>query len=473
MRILLKVFLSLSALLICSQISATACHPQLHSNIGCEFYAVTLPNPVAAQAEEINSAQYDFGVVFLDASATNASDITVTGGDLTSPQSVHLNAGAYASDVLPKNYSIWQDANTEVFTSGAFHIVSSNPITAAQFNTLNPASGSNDVSLLLPVQGSGTSFRAVTWPTEILGGGFILSAQLGIVATQQNTSVQVQVPGSFLLPGAGLTSSGGTISLNAGDLLILSAAATSGTDLSGTLITSSAPILVWSSHAGADIPDATAAADHLEEALPPVAALGQDYLIARPTNPSGSSSGASQYIKLVGTADNTNLVFDPPQPGAPAVLQAGYVVTFAATSDFHLHADQRVLVAQFMESANAFVLSNANGDPSETIAVPTEQAQREVDFFAPQTFSPNYAQVIAPNGANISVDGTAVSSWTAIGSSGFNVAHVSVCCTDIHHASGDQPFILSAYSYPSSGYTSYWYPAALGIADDIFADGFE
>lgn len=451
---------------------ASACHPQLHSNVGCDFYAVTLPNPIAAQQEIATSVQYDYAVGVQNASPGIASSISISGGALTSPQMVQLAAGASQTVVLPKVDTLWQSPNTQVVTGGAYHIVATNPISTVQYNTINPASGTNDASLLVPIESAGTAFRVLVWPTADLGVGSPYPGQLGIVATRSGTTVQIQASSAVFQVGAGLTATGGSITLNAGDVLLLASAATTGSDSSGTLITSNAPILVWSSHSGAQVPAGTGYADYMEELLPPIAALGTDYLVARPANPSGSATGAQQYVKLVGTVDGTNLVFDPSIAGAPATLQSGSVSIFPATKDFHLQSDHPIVVAQFMEGGSVYGMANTDGDPSETITVPTAQAQTSVTFYAPQVFTPNYAQVIAPTGAAVIVDGTAVTGWTSIGSSGYAVANYLLCCTDAHQASGDHPFLMSVYSYPPD-YTSYWYPAALGIADDIFADGFD
>ncbi|MEO7063836.1 MAG: IgGFc-binding protein [Dokdonella sp.] len=440
--------------------------------MGCDFYAVTLPNPLAAQQEITNSAEYDYAVGVQNLSPGIATSISISGGALTSPQIVQLTAGASQTVVLPKVDTLWQSPGTKVVIGGAYHIVASNPILTLQYNTINPVSGSNDASLLVPIESAGTSFRVLVWPTADLAGGSLYPGQLGIVATRSGTTVQIQASSAVFQVGAGLTATGGSITLNAGDVLLLASAATTGADSSGTLITSNAPILVWSSHSGAQVPAGTGYADYLETLLPPIAALGNDYFVARPANPPGSTTGAQQYVKLVGTVNGTNLVFDPSITGAPATLQAGSAYTFPTTKDFHLQSDHPIVVAQFMEGGSVYGVANTDGDPSETITVPTAQARTSVTFYAPQIFTPNYAQVIAPTGAAVTVDGAAVTGWTSIGSSGYAVANYLLCCTDAHQATGDHPFLMSVYSYPP-GFTSYWYPAALGIADDIFADGFD
>lgn len=453
--------------------SATVCSPQPNSNVGCNFYAVSLPNLILQ-----NQTSFHFGVAMLNSGAV-AVGVTVTGGALVSPDAFSIPAGSSITRQLPWVSGISMSSATAKTVGGAYHITSTGPISALQLNATEPEvfslfSQSNDASLLIPVESAGTSYRAVVWPTwSIVGNeypGFI-----AVVANTAATSVQVVAPGT-IQPGAGLSANGGTVSLDQGDVLLIASAldATSfsyGSDLSGTQITSSAAVLVWTGHAGADIDAGTGYADHLEESLPPVSALGDDYLIVRPSNPSGSPAGARHYVKVVGTMNGTTLTTTPPISGAPLSLNAGSSGSFEVTVDFRLHSSSPVVVGLFMEGSATTGFGNV-GDPSQSIAVPTFQGRRSIDFTAPISFAPIFAQLVAPTGTTISVDSANVSGWSAIGSSGYSVATVPLCCTEEHHATGDQPFSLTVHAYPP-GNTSYWYPGGLGIDDVIFRDGFD
>jgi len=448
------------------------CTPLLNSNIGCDFYAVTLPNVF------LDESTFSFGVDLLNTG--NASvDATVTGAGLGSAQMFSVAAGSSTTKQLPWLPSLATTTATTKLVGAAYHITTSAPVAALQLNPTNYAtvssySYSNDASLLLPVQSAGVAYRVVAWPTWN-GGGTQYPGQVAVVATVAGTTVQVGAAGT-IEAGAGLGANGGSVVLDQGDILLISSALDApmdgnGSDLSGTLITSSAPVLVWTSHIGTFIPAGVAYADHVEEILPPVSALGSDYFVVRPGNPSGSMSGAANYVKVVGTVDGTAIQTDPGVAGAPSNLQAGQVATFEATVDFHLQSSHPVVVGVFMEGGGTPAFGGV-GDPSESIVIPTSQARRAVDFLASTALTPEFAQLVAPTGASISVDGSPVSGWTAIGaSSGYSAANVALCCTDVHHANGNRPFLLSVYSYPM--YTSYWYPGSLGLGDGIFADGFQ
>jgi hypothetical protein len=99
------------------------------------------------------------------------------------------------------------------------------------------------------------------------------------------------------------------------------------------------------------------------------------------------------------------------------------------------------------------------GDPSLSIAVPAEQYRKEYLFTAPTTYAINFASVVAPLGASITLDGEVVdtSAMTAIGASDHGVVHVVLSPESaVHTLSADVEVGLSVYGY--GAYTSYMYP---------------
>ncbi len=446
-----------------------ACRPAPHSNIGCEFYAVTLPNDFA-----VDKSSYPFAVRALNPSASTAASLQISGGGLATPESHPIAAGAVADLPLPWVAAVSGATGTVLAAGAAYHLVSDLPLSVVQFNTDSAGSGSNDATLLMPVQNAGRSFRANVWP-EWSFSGSNEPAQVGIVATAASTTVQVIA--ANLQAGAGLASTGGTVQMNVGDVLLLSSTVASSVDISGLQIDADAAVVVFSAHAAAWIPSTVSYGDHLEDWQPPLTELGQDYLLVRPSDPSGGN-GARQFVKLVGTVDATALLFDPPVSGVSASLNAGQAIQFELTTDVHVSASHPIASAQFMEGSQAFDLilhMNSLGDPSQLASIPANRGALAVDFIAPTALASIFAQVIAPTGAHVTIDGTAVGGWSAIGSSGYSGANVLLCCTDAHHAAGDQPFTVSVYAYPSAppGYTSFWYAGGLGPSDDLFWDGFD
>ena len=450
--------------------AAGPCHVAPHSNVGCEFYAVTLPNAF------LDQSAFPFAVRALNARAGVTAHLQISGGGLVGSQSHDVSSGTASDLQLPWVSALSNSQSTVLLAGAAYHLVADSPLSVWQFNsdsTGTPASpsASNDATLLMPVQTAGTSFRVATWPEfQIAGNDY--PAQVAIIGTVNATSVQISAAGG-IQAGAGLTATGGSAQLNAGDVLLVSSALTAAADFSGAQITSNSPVVVLTAHAGTFVPSTDGFGDHLEDALPPTSELGQDYMLVRPSDPS-SGSAAKQMIKLVGTVDNTNVTYDPAVAGAPGMLSAGQSVVFEAGNDVHVHADQKFFAAQFMEGSQTFSGNTNNaGDPSQLTSIPSNRGALVVNFVAPTSFAPVFAQVIGPTGAGVQVDGVAVTAWNSIGSSGYSAANVSLCCTDFHSATSNQPITVSVYAYPASFGTSYWYAAGVGPSDDIFGDSFD
>jgi hypothetical protein len=222
------------------------------------------------------------------------------------------------------------------------------------------------------------------------------------------------------------------------------------------------------------------ACDHLEQINFPLETLRNDYLVTLPYNKNAPQSAGGpawgrQYVKIVGTAAGTTLTADPPQAGMPASIGAGQVVWFETLSHFHLTTSHPVIVGQFMESEYNFgaaCVSSAPGsgpqdcgDPAMSLAIATPQFRSNYQFIAPPSYAENWVNVIAPNGAAVTVDGANVTGFAPIGSSsGYSVAHVALCtggCSGVHSAASASPFGIEVYGYGL--YTSYMYPGGLNL----------
>jgi hypothetical protein len=472
-----------------------ACADIGESYIGCEYYAVTMLN------DQIDQTAFPFYVAVANQGSSSAT-LTITGGALTATDTVTVAAGAIQEIQLP-----WVSAlscgsvacgpcpggacdhpsgapGTILNTGGGYHIKSTQPITAYQFNAKDYESTSgteysytNDASLLLPVNAMTGNYRVATWPSWYFASTYEqLPGNIVIVGTAASTSVTITAPTGSLLAGSGLTSSGGTVTLNAGDVLEIASAANGtsgafGTDPTGTLVAATAPVEVFGGSDCTDIPDTVAACDHIEEIQFPIETLGKDYLVTLPNNTDGTPQ---QYVKIVGTVAGTTLTYDPATgyvtPPA-TTLGAGQFTYFQTKQNFHVTASQPIAVAQYMESEDNFTASDTAGDPSMSMAVATAQFRDSYGFTAPPNYIQAWVNVIAPTGASVTVTdyptNQTITTGTTIGTSGYYVAHVQVCdnnlagCTGNHTASSTSSFGIQVYGYGS--YTSLMYPGGLNL----------
>ncbi len=456
------------------------------SYIGCEYYAVTMLNHLIDQ----NTFYF---AVSLSNTGTNPATVTFAGGSAAVP-SVTIQPGQLQVVTLPWVKSLSCGAGntsgtcngaeldqpvppgTEIVAGGAYHIMSTEPITAYQFNAYQYVIGAeysytNDASLLVPVNAMTGNYRAATWPTFNNWPGTI-----AVVGTQAGTSVTVTAPAGTLQASGGIGTSGGTVTLNAGDVLEIESALdapgqTYGADMTGTLIAANKPVETFGGHSCTYIGATAAACDHVEQIAFPIETLRGDYLVTPPFNNNG---GPSEWIKLIGVNAGTHIAFDPASVSAPQTLGPGTVITLSGVSAaFRVYStdtpQQPFFVSQYMIGQQNFNSNCQNnvatdcGDPSESVAVATAQFRSSYQFAAPTSYTENWVNVIAPAGSTVTVDGANVTGFAAIGGSGYDWAHVALSAANngVHKASSSMPFGIEVYGYGS--YTSYMYPGGLNL----------
>jgi hypothetical protein len=282
-----------------------------------------------------------------------------------------------------------------------------------------------------------------------------------IVGTVDGTQVTV-TPTGAIQAGGGLSTLGGTVTLNRGDVLQVASALDAspgayGSDLSGSLIQATEPIVVIAGHDAAAVPSAsTLFADHLEGSMLPLERLGKEYVVSLPVN-YNFPLGVRQVVQIVGTVDGTVLAYDPVPAGAPSVLNAGGIIRFETTTDLHVSANEAVLVTQYLEGQDVA----RKGDPAEALVVPVGGFREGYAFFTPPAFEEHWLSIVAPTGATVTVDGSVVTGFTPVGSSGYSAARVRLNDNEnLHRATGTAPFGALVHGYARD--TSYMYPAGVG-----------
>jgi hypothetical protein len=232
-------------------------------------------------------------------------------------------------------------------------------------------------------------------------------------------------------------------------------------------VTSDKPIQVISGHYCANVPVGVQYCDHLEESMLPVDTLGLHYIVNAPAVTT-IPAGKVQLIRVIATVPNTNLVYDPPQTGAPTTIAnaGGYIEIQNNNASFQISSDQKIMVVQYMEGQNA---GGGTGDPAMTVAVPVEQFRTDYLFHAPTNYESNYVDVTAPMGAQVMLDGMPLT-FTAIGTTGFGISRVYPLTAGPgndgnHQISSTVGFGIQVYGYGQ--YTSYWYPGGLDLKQII------
>ncbi len=459
---------------------------------------------------------FDYAVVVANTGAAPAA-VHVTGSGVDT--SVTVAPNALETIVLPWVDALkgpssggcgatWTLTGSIVAPGSAYHLTSSVPVTVYQFNPLEyhttgePAvcdegenasepgfSQTNDASLLLPSTAMTGHYRipGVMAPAMTIPGfGTLPSGQnqyFAVTGTMDGTHVSIHVSSTGqIVAGGGIaaTSAGGVVSftLDQGD--VAEVAAPVDVDLSGSLVQADHPVQVISGNPCLSVPAGAAACDHLEESVFPVETLGKHYFVAPPTGPRGDTPG--YIVRIYGNVDETHLTYPGGAPaGAPSTIDAGQVVqvgqpmsltnTLVCTRAFEIEGDHEIEVETAMLSA-AFADTDSSGsaepegDPSQSQAVAVEQYRTKYVFLAPTNYDINYADVIMPSSANVTLDGAPLTGNSSPIGSGYVVTRAPLDAggsgSGAHVLISDQPVGLQVIGY--GAYTSYQYPGGLNLA---------
>jgi hypothetical protein len=465
------------------------------SYVGCDYWPTVTANVV--------SDVFDFAVAVANTGNVTAS-VNVTGPSGFQTQTTVPPQG------LTKIYLPWvpelkgpYDGGSGgpfasvLSKSGAYHLVSSDPVSVYQFDALEykgvggppnkswagcnadyqspePCfSYSNDASILLPSTALTGNYRLAGYRGDNGWSSFV-----AVTATENGTTLKIKVASTGgILAGNGIAAAppGSIVSyaLDAGDVLQLFSGQNDTDDITGSLVQANRPVQVITGHPCAVI--GRGACDHIEQSTLPVETLGRHYFVAAPTGPVGN---VPQYaVRLVGHVDGTHLTFGPSAPPqAPAMLDAGQVIDlgaplgyigggFSIAQSFEVAGDQPFAVSVFMLGADTIDLAGMHrGDPSQSLAVPVEQYRGHYVFLAPDDYEVSFADVIAPASTSLTLDGTAVGMASTPIASGFGVVRIPLGPGKggAHVLDATQPVGLQVMGYGS--YTSYLYPGGADLS---------
>lgn len=429
------------------------------NNVGTQFYAVPLSNPF------LNRTLFSFGVGLANA-GPDAANVLITKGSST-VATVSVPPGSVSFVDLPWINGL-QNSTTVLLTDAAYHIVSDNPITASQYNPMETtigeeSSNSNEASALLPVPALTGSYLIIAWPSWDVYPG-----QFAVAATEDETTITI-TPTAAIFAGGGLTSVGGTITLDRGDVVQVSVDTTSngsevyGPDPSGSLVVADKPIVVFGAHVATRIPADNPYLDHLEEQLPPLNALGSDFIF--PGLRDSNDVLSSRYVKVVATQDDTHLSYSPSVAGAPTLLNAGETFQLRTAEQFRMTtAGKPVIAASYLEGQHSATNYPAVGDPAMGLAVPISQWQEDCRFLAPDAYAVNRVSIAATVGTEVVLDGLALAQgqFVPLGATGYAVADVKLSSSaSVHWVTSSAPVGVTIYGFGE--FTSYMYPGCTGL----------
>jgi hypothetical protein len=296
---------------------------------------------------------------------TFSVDVTISIQDGTT-QTVSVAAGAvekfFPQDIGFPDQSV---VNTTL-EARAYKIESTAPVVAYQFNPLNNEDVfSNDGSLLIPRTTFDVRYYGMTWPTinrryPALGGpgandwhGYVT-----IVAWEDGTEIQVTPAGNVKAGPTMPAIAAGTpttFTLNAFEVLNIAGDNTQAApeqDLTGTLVegTNGKTFGVFAGNEAIGIiaDGASCCADHIEEMMFPTSTWGTDFRIAR----SKIRRGEPDWIRVMAQEDGTTITFNPaPMAGSCGTLNAGAFCEVQINVDTEISAnDKPILIGHYLAS---------------------------------------------------------------------------------------------------------------------------
>ena len=428
--------------------SACAMAEAKHTGFGgCLFYSFQ-PENVTSDS----SAATSFLVTNpSSATATVSLEVPAVGGDGTASWAAQMGP----TPVDPGQSARFTLTNHAVISGGSFlgaaiRISSDVPVAAVEVvgdDSDQTATTSSAGTTLLPAQTLGSHYRAMTYPqadtpaVAAIDGSRGGAARVAIVSTQDGTDVSISLPADISsiletpqpLPTELMVGSTLYASLNDGDVFQVYTT-DDGADLSGTEISASAPIAVFSgnittSYGIVSGMDDVSSPDMAHEQMPPVGAWSTHWVAAElpaQVNVCTSLFGApgSSIWRVLASEDGTNVMLDAPQgvtvsPPSTQMLNKGQVAQLISSGgSFQIQANKPVLVTQGLDC-----------EPSLSLAVSLDHLLDDYAF----AVLPNFDQLVSvvrpaeqPEDT-IMLDGTAISSSLfGPAGNGYEVAQVPI-----------------------------------------------
>lgn len=426
-------------------------------------FATLIGGSPATAAERPDSLGRDFWITFpqnyreTPQLSLFISSPTPTSGEVSIPglafsQPFTTTVGAVTTVTLPPTAQLNLGDTGEKQNLG-IHVTAADEVSVYGLNRIQ---FTTDAFLALPTDVLRSEYLVLGWQGP--GGGSNGPSELAVLSTQDGTNVSY-TPSADTTSGvtAGATQN---VTLNQGEALAVSS--NSG-DLTGTAISSSAPVSVYGGHNCANIPDnQTYYCDHVVEQIPPTGTWGQSFLtVPLKTRLNGDT------FRVLASEDGTKVSVNGTEV---ATLNRGQFHQQIIDGSSVVTATKPVLLAQY---SNGTTFDGVTSDPFMMLVTPAEQFLNQYTFTTPATgFRANYVNVVTPTSetGNVTLDGVAVGAgaFTPIPGTSFSSAQLDISLGS-HTMSSPRAFGIYVYGFDTDD--SYGYPggAAFAAINDLTA----
>ena len=227
-------------------------------------------------------------------------------------------------------------------------------------------------------------------------------------------------------------------------------------DLTGTAIESDGALQVIGGHDCTYVPYDRPACDHLEESLFPLETWGQEVVVTRPR----AKQSTVYRLRVVSGADQNTIRFEPAKVHAQVTLDRGKFLEFETDQHVIVRGQKQLAVAQYLVGQGG---SADGGDPSLSLAIPSDQFRESYTFISPETYDSNYVNVIAPAGSDVLLDGQLIDGFEPVGDGTLEAAPVFLDRPGQHELRGADGQSIGLVLYGYGAYTSYMLPGGLDL----------
>jgi hypothetical protein len=357
----------------------------------------------------------------------------------------------------------------------SFRVGSDVPVVSYEINPYGGGSAAVTAgSLLLPTSAWDTNYIAVNAYEYDID-----HPSMNIVAMADGTQVTM-VPVAAVQGGGGIPASPAnaqmTFTLNRGEHAQL----TQQQALTGSVIESDKPIGFMAGQRCMRAPFGVAYCDHGEQMIPPVRALGSEY-VGVMHKPRMNEPG---IWRVIGAVDGTQLTYSD-AVGGPAALDRGQVVEFITGQPFVVKSqdpDHPFMLFNLMSGSTWQPGMEGYGDADFVISVPPQQYMPAYVFFADPTY-PETSLVIIRSKVegqfkDVTLDCAGVlQGWQPIGEYEWtrtdlitgNFQNVGACSTGRHDITSEGPFGLWVWGWGTpltdifTANVSYGYPGGMNV----------
>lgn len=386
--------------------------------------------------------------LYLSGSSTGTATITWPNG---STESFPVSAGTVTTVTATSKNVI--NTSSEGIAKTSALIQSTVPISVYGANVAN---GTSDAFVALPSDSLGREYRLLSWPVTITES----PARVSVIATESGTTTISVTPTTELnVNPANVTY---TKTLQQGEVYTVQTPATSGADITGTLVSSDKKIVVVSSHGCINF--TLGACDHIVEYMPPVTSWGQSFI-----TPGSLNTARGDFYRVLAHQDATVVRVDGVEV---ATLNAGQFYAFTGTVTGGVQGVNRietskpVLVGQGLQSGS-YGTTLQSGDPALSLVAPTLQFLSGYTVATPASgFAVNSIVVIAKTAdtASVRVGGNPVSPFVAIPNTDYSYIRVEVAPGSYSVTSNSG---IGVYVAGFNSVNSYAYPGGFAMVNLI------